>query len=172
MSCKPAQIQIQEAVYSLRHYRQRLGSRPATPARSRAASRSHPLRCAQVSGHAGRRCRSCWPSASERLDRIGGSEGKEGLEKRENEARNVYFGVGTQARAKSANAQPRRLSDKVTEAMQTLAMAGGRFEAALQPLRRGQRARARANRIPSRLARRRQRCVRSPKSHPAASSRG
>ncbi|HTS51784.1 MAG TPA: DNA repair protein RecN [Burkholderiales bacterium] len=127
---EPAQIQIQDAVYDLRHYRQRLD---LDPARLREAEqrldavhaaarkyRSAPEQLPELLAHAARR-----------LEELRGALGVQALEKKEGEAREAYFAMAHKLSGKRTQAA-RELSTKVTEAMQKLAMAGGRFKVELQ----------------------------------------
>jgi DNA repair protein RecN (Recombination protein N) len=127
-----AQIQIQEAVYSLRHYRQRLD---LDPARLReveqrleavhAAARKYRVSPDQLS--------ELLERTSRRLDQLGGGLGVGALEKQERAARDAYLGAARTLSGKRELAA-KELSSKVGEVMQTLAMAGGRFEVALDEL--------------------------------------
>jgi DNA repair protein RecN (Recombination protein N) len=131
----PAQIQLQEAVYCLRHYQQRLDLDP------------HRLREVEArldAVHAAARKYKTSPGhlpemlaqASARLQELETSLDAEMAAKREAELESGYVAAATKlssARAKSA----KDLSNRVTEAMQSLAMQGGRFEVALTPLPEG-----------------------------------
>ena len=123
---EPAQIQVQEAVYGLRHYRQRL---ELDPARLREAEQR--LEAVQSAARKYRVAPEQLPEvlsqARYRLEELGGGAGGEALEKKQSEGRDAYFALArglTSIRARAA----RELATKVTEAMQILAMAGGRFE--------------------------------------------
>ena len=129
---EPAQIQVQEAVYGLRHYRQRL---ELDPARLREAEQR--LEAVQSAARKYRIAPEQLPEllsqAQHRLEELGGGAGGEALEKKQSEARDAYLALGrglTAVRARAA----RELATKVTEAMQILAMAGGRFEVGLEAL--------------------------------------
>ena len=131
----PAEIQLQETVYTLRHYLQRLD---LDPERLRAAeqrmdevhtcARKYRTTPEQIPG-----LLSQWESRLESL----GSAGEGGdLQRQEEEAKSAYLAIAkkiSQARHKSAH----ELSQKVSEAMQSLAMVGGRFEIALSELAEG-----------------------------------
>jgi DNA repair protein RecN (Recombination protein N) len=129
---EPAAIQVQEAVYSLRHYQQKL---EVDPQRLRAAeSRLDAIHSA---------CRKfriepediprTLEAGRARLAELDLSADPQALEKLEAEALAAYrieaekLGAG---RRKTAQ----KLGAEVTAAMQTLAMAGGVFEIALDPL--------------------------------------
>jgi DNA repair protein RecN (Recombination protein N) len=129
---EPAQIQIQDAVYSLRHYRQRLDLDPArlrdTEQRLDAVHSA-----ARKYRSAPERLPELLAQAAQRLEELGGGLGAQTLEKRESEAREAYLALAGGLTGKRKRAA-RELSTKVTEAMQKLAMAGGRFEVALEGL--------------------------------------
>ncbi len=129
---EPAQIQLQEAIYSLRHYQQRLEMDPQrlsevdarldaihTAARKyRATPEDLPATLAQ---------------AKQRLDELDTNLDAKALERRESEQRADCEKIArklSSARQKAA----RKLSDKVTQSMQALAMHGGEFEVTLASL--------------------------------------
>ena len=129
---EPAQIQVQEAVYGLRHYRQRL---ELDPARLREAEQR--LEAVQSAARKYRVAPEQLPEllseARHRLEELGGGAGGEALEKKQSEACDAYLALArglTSIRTRAA----RELATKVTEAMQILAMAGGRFEVGLEAL--------------------------------------
>ena len=129
---RSAAIQLQEAVYALRHYQQKLDVDPA--------------RLREVEGRldavhsACRKYRTTPEELPEllarskaRLAELDATGDAEALERLEREARAAYVSEAQQlgiGRRKAAG----RLSSEVTKAMQTLAMAGGVFEVALTPL--------------------------------------
>ena len=130
-----AQAQAQEAVYMLRDYQQRLDIDP---------QRFRQVEQRLDAVHASARKYRVAPEAladtlaraRERLAQMGVSGDLTAMSKREAEAGAAYFEVAkllSAARRKAA----KKLSEKVTEAMQTLAMAGGSFEIALNPLAEG-----------------------------------
>jgi len=127
---EPAQIQIQEAVYSLRHYRQRLDLDP-----SRLREAEQRLDAVHSAARKYRVAPEQLPEllaeAARRLEELGGGLGVEALEKKRSEAHDVYLALARELTGKRKRAA-RELSSKVTDAMQTLAMAGGKFEAALE----------------------------------------
>jgi DNA repair protein RecN (Recombination protein N) len=132
---EPAQIQIQEAAYSLRHYRQRLDLDPA-----RLRDVEQRLEAVHAAARKYRvtpeRLPELLAQASERLKQLGGGLGVEALEKKERAAHDAYLAVGRTLSGKRKRAA-QELSDRVSDAMHTLAMAGGRFEAALDDLPEG-----------------------------------
>ena len=132
---EPAQIQIQEAVYSLRHYRQRLELDPARlqQAEQRLEAIHSTARRYRVTPD---RLSELLEQASARLSQIGEGLDAKLLEQSEREAQETFLALASKLGAQRQHAA-RELSDKVTQAMQTLAMAGGRFEAALEQLPEG-----------------------------------
>jgi DNA repair protein RecN (Recombination protein N) len=131
----PAQIQIQEAVYGLRHYRQRLDLDPARlrEIEQRLEAVHSVARKYRVTPE---RLPELLAEASQRLEQLGGGLGAEGLERKETEVRDAYLSVARTLSGKRKLAA-KELSNKVSDAMQTLAMVGGRFEAALEALPEG-----------------------------------
>jgi DNA repair protein RecN (Recombination protein N) len=132
---EPARIQVQEAVYSLRHYRQRLDLDPA-----RLHEAEQRLDAVQSAARKYRVAPEQLPEllsqARRRLEEMGGGLGVEALERKQSEAHDAYLGLArrlTSVRTRAA----RELAAKVSDAMQTLAMAGGRFEVALEALTEG-----------------------------------
>ena len=129
---EPARIQMQEAVYSLRRYQQKLD---IDPERLRAAETK--LNAVHTACRKYRISPEDIPETLERsrtrLKALDASGDPEALERLEAEARAEYV-----ARAETLSAgrrdAARKLSGEVTAAMQTLAMAGGRFEVTLEPL--------------------------------------
>jgi DNA repair protein RecN (Recombination protein N) len=131
----PAQIQLQETVYALRDYVQRLELDP---------QRMRDVESRLEAVHAASRKFRVTPpelprvleEARERLAELETGRDPATLAQREQAALEAYRSAATRlsaARAKAAKA----LSKKVTDAMQSLAMAGGRFEVALTPLEEG-----------------------------------
>jgi DNA repair protein RecN (Recombination protein N) len=130
-----AQAELQEAVYALRHYQQRLDADP---------QRLHELeqRIRDVMD-AARKHRVAPEQLDEALQRIvarlaelGGDADLAELERQEESARQSYLAAAqklTATRQKAAD----RLAHEITAAMQTLAMQGGSFAAALLPLAEG-----------------------------------
>jgi DNA repair protein RecN (Recombination protein N) len=132
---EPAQIQVQEAVYGLRRYRQRLDLDPARlrEAEQRLDAVHSAARKYRV---APERLPELLAQAARRLEELGGGGGAEALAKKQSEARDAYVALArelTDTRKRAA----RQLSTRVTDAMQTLAMAGGRFEVVLEALAEG-----------------------------------
>jgi DNA repair protein RecN (Recombination protein N) len=127
-----AQAELQEAVYGLRHYRERLDTDPQR-------LREQEQRIQNVMD-AARKYRVTPEQLDEALQRImsrlaelGGDADLAELERQEKAAQQSYLEAArklTAARRKSAD----KLSREITAAMQTLAMQGGKFEVALLPL--------------------------------------
>jgi DNA repair protein RecN (Recombination protein N) len=129
---EPASIQVQEAVYSLRHYQQRLD---VDPQRLRAAeSRLDAVHSA---------CRKYRIEADQipevlersraRLAELDTSGDPDALKRLEAEALAAYRAEADKLSAGRRKAA-QKLGAEVTAGMQTLAMTGGVFEIALEPL--------------------------------------
>jgi DNA repair protein RecN (Recombination protein N) len=129
---RPAQAQIQEAVYALRRYEQRLDFDPA---------RLREVEQRLDAVHAAARKLRVVPeqlpavrdAAVARLDELGTGSDLDTLRRLESEAHAACLDRARELSVGRATAA-RRLSEQVTEAMQGLAMTGGRFEVALNPL--------------------------------------
>ncbi|HJT50892.1 MAG TPA: DNA repair protein RecN [Nitrosospira sp.] len=132
---EPAQIQLQEAVYELGRYQQRLDL--------------DPQRLLQVEDrlaaiHAAARKYRVTPdelldllrTLTERLDELGYKDDREALAREEAEASSEYMKLAEKLSTERASAAS-KLSQQVTASMQTLAMAGGEFIVALTPLEQG-----------------------------------
>jgi len=129
---EPAQVQLQEAVYALRHYQQKLDLDPKrlreTEQRLDAihsAARKYRTEPEQLP--------EMLEKARTRLEELSLAGDADALRKLEHAAREACV-----AEAKKLSAGRRKaarlLAEKVTAAMQTLAMGGGVFEAALHAL--------------------------------------
>jgi DNA repair protein RecN (Recombination protein N) len=129
---EPARIQIQEAVYSLRRYQQKLD---IDPDRLRAAEAK--LNAVHAACRKYRIAAEEIPLALERsrtrLQVLDASGDPKVLERLEAEAQAAYVARAERLSAGRRDAA-RKLAREVTAAMQTLAMAGGRFEVSLAPL--------------------------------------
>jgi DNA repair protein RecN (Recombination protein N) len=136
---EPAQVQLQETVYALRHYGERLDVDP-----QRLRSIEQRLDAVHSAARKYRVSPDGLPDALQkakaRLTELAESGDPDALRKMEDEARVKCLDEAarlTSGRKKAA----RKLSDQVTEAMQKLAMAGGTFEAELttaqEPTARG-----------------------------------
>jgi len=130
-----AQAELQEAVYALRHYQQRIDNDPQR-------LRELELRIQQVMD-AARKYRvspeqldDALQRCMARLEELGGDADLAALRQQENAARDNYLGAAqrlTKVRQQAAN----NLAREITAAMQTLAMQGGSFAVALVPLDEG-----------------------------------
>lgn len=130
-----AQVELQEAVYALRHYHQRLDTDP---------QRLHELEQRIQSVMDAARKHRVAPEhlddvmrrIAARLDELGGDADLAALEQQEKSAQQSYLEEALKlslVRKKAAD----KLSREITEAMQTLAMQGGSFTVALLPLSDG-----------------------------------
>jgi DNA repair protein RecN (Recombination protein N) len=127
-----AQAELQEAVYALRHYQQRLDT---DPQRLRELERriQGVMDAARKYRVAPEQLDEAFQRIMSRLADLGGDADLAELERQEKSAQQDYLAAAhklTAARKKSAD----RLSREITAAMQTLAMQGGKFEVALLPL--------------------------------------
>ncbi len=130
-----AQNELQEAVYALRHYQQKLDADPQQ-------LREQERRMADVV-EAARKYRvqpehlpEALAKIAARLDELGGDADLAELAMQDEAAHGEYLTAAKKlsvARNKAAQA----LSDEITAAMQTLAMQGGQFAVALLPLNEG-----------------------------------
>ncbi len=129
---EPAQIQLQEAVYSLRHYQQRLDLDPQRL--SEVEARLDAIHsAARKYRTAPEKLSALLAQAKERMNELETSLDAKALQRRETEKRESCEKSArelTSARRTAA----RRLSDKVTQSMQILAMHGGAFEVELTSL--------------------------------------
>jgi DNA repair protein RecN (Recombination protein N) len=130
-----AQIQLQEAVYELGRYTQRLELDPQhlqeveeRLAAIHAAARKYRIMPAELPG--------MLETVSERLARLGRSGDGGALAKEEAASLDEYLQLARQLSGERARVA-KILAQQVTDAMQTLAMAGGEFSVALRPLERG-----------------------------------
>src|SRR5574340_1250455 len=130
-----AHAELQEAVYALRHYQQRLDTDPQRLHEQEQriqnvmdAARKHRVAPEQLDDALQR--------IVARLAELGGGADLAELEKQENAAQQHYLAAAQKlsaARRKSAG----KLGHEITAAMQTLAMPGGSFAVALSPLAEG-----------------------------------
>jgi DNA repair protein RecN (Recombination protein N) len=128
----PARIQLEEAARALRDYRRRLDLDPADLARidERLAALHDVARKHRVRPEALPELLAATDAA---LAELAASSDVEALERRAREAEDAYVAVATELRAKRRYAAA-ELEHRVTAAMRTLAMAGGRLEIAFEPL--------------------------------------
>ena len=129
---EPAQVQLQEAVYSLRHYQQKLDLDPKRlrDAEQRldaihSAARKYRVEPEQLPG--------MLATARARLDELSLAGDADALRKLEDAARDACVSEAKKLSAGRRKAA-KQLAEKVTAAMQTLAMTGGLFEVALNAL--------------------------------------
>jgi len=132
---EPAQIQLQEAVYELGHYRQRLDLDPQRLREMEerlsaihAAARKYRVTPDELPG--------LLKTCSERLEQFGHGGDGATLAQEEAVARDEYFKLAKKLSATRTKAA-KLLATQVTAAMQTLAMTGGEFAVALMPLEQG-----------------------------------
>ena len=132
---EPAQVQVQEAVYALRRYRQRLELDP-----QRLREVESRLEAVHTAARKYRTSPELLPSvldqAKTRLGELDASLDPQALARREQGARQAYLaaaGALTAARTEAA----KTMSRKVTDAMQALGMQGGAFQIALTALEEG-----------------------------------
>ena len=132
---EPAQIQLQETVYGLRHYQQRLELDPQrlreVEARLDAVhttARKFKLQIADIPQHLSK--------IQGRLTELDAGFDAEALRRREDDALKVYRDVAGKLSAARRSAAA-ELAKKVTASMQTLAMAGSAFDIALTALPEG-----------------------------------
>jgi DNA repair protein RecN (Recombination protein N) len=132
---EPAHIQLQETVYGLRHYQQRLELDPQrlreVEARLDAVHTTARKFKLQIVGIPGR-----LQDIKSRLAELAAGFDADALRERESQAQKAYKDVAAKlssARKKGAA----DLSKKVTTSMQALAMAGGAFEISLNALAEG-----------------------------------
>jgi DNA repair protein RecN (Recombination protein N) len=130
-----AQAELQEAVYELRHYQQRLD---ADPQRLRELERR-----IQDVMDAARKYRVAPEQLDEallrieaRLAELGGDADLAALEKQEQAAQQGYLAAAKKLSA-ARNKAASKLGSEITASMQTLAMQGGSFAVALLPLAEG-----------------------------------
>ena len=128
----PARIQLEEAARALRDYRRRLDLDPADLARidERLAALHDAARKHRVRPEA---LPALLAATDAALAELAASSDAEALERRAREAEDAYVAVATELRAKRRYAAA-ELEHRVTAAMRTLAMAGGRLEIAFEPL--------------------------------------
>jgi DNA repair protein RecN (Recombination protein N) len=131
----PARIQVQEAVYALRHYLQRLELDPARldelERRVRSvhdAARKHRIHPDELDALLARK--------RARLEELGGVEADSELLARERQAEADYLAGATKL-SNSRKETSQALGEQVTASMQRLAMVGGCFEVALSAVEPG-----------------------------------
>ncbi|MDO8466267.1 MAG: DNA repair protein RecN [Gallionella sp.] len=130
-----AQAELQEAVYALRHYQQRLDTDP-----QRLHEQEQRIQNVMDAARKHRVAPELLDEALQRimarLAELGGDADLAALEQQEKSAQQSYLAAAkklTAARKKAAD----KLAHEITAAMQTLAMQGGSFAVALLPLAEG-----------------------------------
>ena len=130
-----ARVEVQEAVYALRHYGERVDLDPA-----RLAEVERRLEAIHDAARKYRVTPAELPDLLERsreqLERLTDALDPESIRRQEAEARDVYEGAARLLSGARQHWAP-LLSHKVTAAMQALAMAGGRFDVVLVALEVG-----------------------------------
>jgi DNA repair protein RecN (Recombination protein N) len=130
-----AQNELQEAVYALRHYQQRLDADPQR-LRQQEQRMADVVEAARKYRVAPEQLPEALAKIVARLDELGGSADLAELAKQDEAARGRYLREATKlSEARIAAAQV--LSAEISAAMQALAMQGGRFSVALLPLNEG-----------------------------------
>ena len=130
-----AQNELQEAVYALRHYQQKLDADPQQ-LREQERRISDVMEAARKFRVPAEQLPQILNGIVARLDELGGSADIDELAKQDEAAQAVYLLAAkklSSARTKAAKV----LSDEISTAMQTLAMQGGQFAVALLPLNEG-----------------------------------
>ncbi|HEX5338813.1 MAG TPA: DNA repair protein RecN [Gallionella sp.] len=130
-----AQAELQEAVYALRHYQQRLDT---DPQRLREQERriQDVLDAARKYRVAPEQLDEALQRCVARLAELGGDADLDELVKQEQAAQQRYLAAAQKLTAQRKQAAE-KLSREITAAMQTLAMQGGSFAVALLPLAEG-----------------------------------
>lgn len=129
------QNELQEAVYTLRHYQEKLDADPQAlqQMESRIADVMEAARKYRVKPE---QLPQALSRVMARLDELGGSADLTELARQEAVAHDEYRALAKKLSAARAGAA-RQLSGEITAAMQTLAMQGGQFAVALLPLAEG-----------------------------------
>jgi DNA repair protein RecN (Recombination protein N) len=129
---EPAQIQLQEAVYALRHYQQKLDLDPERLKEVErridaiySTARKYRIKPEDLSG--------LLQKFQARLQEMGGVGRIEELKEQEDAAHSAYEATAKKLSAGRKKAA-KTLSTEVTEVMQNLAMAAGEFSVAMNPL--------------------------------------
>ncbi|MEI7455759.1 MAG: DNA repair protein RecN [Nitrosomonadales bacterium] len=130
-----AQAELQEVVYSLRHYQQRLEADPQQMAQKEARIQ-YVMDLARKYRVSPERLGDVLQQVAQRLTELGAEADLEELQQQETAARNRYLeNARTLSGARRLAAD--KLSQQITAAMQTLAMQGGSFAVALLPQAEG-----------------------------------
>jgi len=130
-----AQNDLQEAVYALRHYQQKLDADPQQ-LRQQEQRMADVVEAARKYRVAPEHLPQTLAGIAARLDELGGSADLAELAQQDEAARGSYLDAAKKlSEARITAAQT--LSAEITAAMQTLAMQGGQFSVALLPLNEG-----------------------------------
>jgi DNA repair protein RecN (Recombination protein N) len=130
-----AQAELQEAVYSLRHYQQRLDADPQLLLEKEQQIQTV-MDMARKYRVMPEQLNEVLQRVVARLAELGGDIDLDQLMQQEKAARQRYLdSAGKLSRARKLSAE--KLSQQITDAMQTLAMQGGSFAAVLLPLSEG-----------------------------------
>jgi DNA repair protein RecN (Recombination protein N) len=130
-----AQAELQEAVYALRHYQQRLDNDPQRLRELEQRIRDV-MDAARKYRGAPEQLHEVLQRIESRLEQLGGDADLAELEKQEHAARQDYLAAAQKLSAGRKQAAE-KLAHEITAAMQTLAMQGGTFAVALLPLAEG-----------------------------------
>ena len=145
---EPAAIELDEAARALRDYQRRLDLDPAELKRveERLAAIHDMARKHRVRPEA---LPALLAETEARLAALAESADAQALAQRAAQAEREYRDAAKEL-SKKRRFHANELAHRVTEAMQTLAMAGGRFEVALEPASHARKLRSRAGRVPRR----------------------
>ncbi|MDD2685030.1 MAG: DNA repair protein RecN [Gallionella sp.] len=130
-----AQAELQEAVYALRHYQQRLDSDPQR-LREQEQRIQNVMDAARKYRVTPERLDEALRDVESRLTALGGGADLAELARQELVAQQSYL-AAAQRLSKARKQAADKLAREITTAMQTLAMQGGSFAVALQPLPEG-----------------------------------
>ncbi|ADL56159.1 DNA repair protein RecN [Gallionella capsiferriformans] len=130
-----AQAELQEVVYSLRHYQQRLDADPQQMAQKEARIQ-YVMDLARKYRVAPERLGEVLQQVARRLAELGADADLEALQQLERDAHSRYL-EAARALSRARRLAADKLSQQITAAMQTLAMQGGSFAVALLPLTEG-----------------------------------
>jgi len=130
-----AQAELQEVVYSLRHYQQRLDADPQQMAQKEARIQ-YVMDLARKYRVAPERLGEVQQQVARRLAELGADADLEALQQLERDAHSRYL-EAARALSRARRLAADKLSQQITAAMQTLAMQGGSFAVALLPLTEG-----------------------------------
>ncbi|HCI51959.1 MAG TPA: DNA repair protein RecN [Gallionella sp.] len=130
-----AQAELQEVVYSLRHYQQRLDADPQQMAQKESRIQ-YVMDLARKYRVAPEKLVEVQQQVARRLAELGADADLEALQQQETAARTRYL-EAARALSRARRLAADKLSQQITAAMQTLAMQGGSFAVALLPLTEG-----------------------------------